>query len=105
LILEDPEPMIRLNQLGDSSVDFIVRPWAKTGDYWTVYWDVTREVKKRFDEEGISIPFPQRDIHVYQETAAPERNTTESPEPPQEGSSRDLPDVDGQGEDDGESTN
>jgi len=51
--------------LNESSVDFIVRPWVKTEDYWNVYWDVTRAVKQRFDEENISIPFPQRDIHVH----------------------------------------
>lgn len=50
-------------------VDFVVRPWAKTSDYWDVYWDVTREVKKRFDSEGISIPYPQTDIHLHQQTA------------------------------------
>ena len=66
-VLNDPEPVIRLNELGDSSVNFIVRPWAKTSDYWEVYWHVTREVKRRFDEEGISIPFPQRDVHIYRE--------------------------------------
>lgn len=65
-VLKEPEPVIRLHELGDSSVNFIVRPWAKTGEYWDVYWDVTREVKRRFDEEGISIPFPQRDVHVHQ---------------------------------------
>jgi hypothetical protein len=65
LVLKDPEPVIRMNELGESSVNFIVRPWAKTEDLWTVYWDITREVKKRFDKEGISIPFPQRDVHVY----------------------------------------
>jgi small conductance mechanosensitive channel len=65
LTLADPEPTIQLNNLGDSSVDFIVRPWTKTDDYWKVYWDVTREVKRCFDAEGISIPFPQRDVHVY----------------------------------------
>lgn len=64
LVLDDPEPIVRLHELGDSSVNFVVRPWARTEDYWTVYWDVTRAVKLRFDEEGISIPFPQRDIHV-----------------------------------------
>ena len=64
-ILEDPEPRIKLHTLGDSSVNFIVRPWTKTDDYWDVYWDLTREVKQRFDREGISIPFPQRDVHVY----------------------------------------
>jgi small conductance mechanosensitive channel len=66
-VLTDPEPVIRLNELGDSSVNFIVRPWAKTSDYWEVYWHVTREVKRRFDQEGISIPFPQRDVHIYRE--------------------------------------
>jgi len=66
-VLKDPEPVVRLHTLGDSSIDFIVRPWAKTDDYWNVYWHVTREVKRRFDEEGISIPFPQRDVHVYRE--------------------------------------
>jgi small conductance mechanosensitive channel len=65
LVLKDPEPVIRMNELGESSVNFIVRPWAKTEDLWTVYWDITREVKQRFDKEGISIPFPQRDVHVY----------------------------------------
>lgn len=45
--------------------DFVVRPWVKTGDYWNVYWDIMREVKLRFDREGISIPFPQRDVHLY----------------------------------------
>ena len=64
-ILDDPEPKIKLHTLGDSSVNFIVRPWTKTDDYWDVYWDLTREVKLRFDREGISIPFPQRDVHVY----------------------------------------
>jgi len=66
-VLKDPEPVIRLHELGDSSVNFVVRPWAKTDDYWDVYWDITREVKRRFDEDGISIPFPQRDVHVYHE--------------------------------------
>ena len=66
-VLKDPEPVIRLHELGDSSVNFVVRPWSKTEDYWDVYWDVTREVKRRFDEEGISIPFPQRDVHIYRE--------------------------------------
>ena len=65
LVLETPEPLIRLHTLGDSSVNFVVRPWVKTSDYWTVYWDVTRQVKLRFDQEGISIPFPQRDVHIH----------------------------------------
>ncbi|HIE85897.1 MAG TPA: mechanosensitive ion channel family protein, partial [Gammaproteobacteria bacterium] len=62
-VLQDPEPNIRLNELGDSAVVFIVRPWVKTEDYWPVYWDTQREVKRRLDAEGITIPFPQRDIH------------------------------------------
>lgn len=68
-VLDDPEPLVRLHNLGESSVDFVVRPWVKTEDYWDVYWDITREVKIRFDAEGISIPFPQRDVHVIEEKA------------------------------------
>jgi small conductance mechanosensitive channel len=68
-VLAEPEANIRLHTLGDSSVNFVVRPWTATADYWEVYWDITREVKMRFDREGISIPFPQRDVHVYQQNA------------------------------------
>jgi small conductance mechanosensitive channel len=63
-VLAEPVPLVKLHKLGDSSVDFIVRPWCRTQDYWDVYWDVTRQVKLRFDAEKISIPFPQRDVHV-----------------------------------------
>jgi len=66
-VLEQPEPVIQLHELADSSVNFVCRPWTRTSDYWSVYWDITREVKERFDAAGISIPFPQRDIHIYQE--------------------------------------
>jgi small conductance mechanosensitive channel len=66
-VLAEPEPMIHLHKLADSSINFVVRPWTATTDYWEVYWYVTREVKMRFDREGISIPFPQRDVHVYQQ--------------------------------------
>jgi small conductance mechanosensitive channel len=62
--LDDPEPMVKLHKLADSAVEFVVRPWVHTEDYWDVYWDLTRDVKMRFDREGISIPFPQRDLHV-----------------------------------------
>ena len=65
MVLKDPEPYVKLHTLGESSVDFVVRPWGRTEDYWNVYWDVTREVKMRFDAEGTSIPFPQRDVHLY----------------------------------------
>jgi small conductance mechanosensitive channel len=65
LILEEPAPVIRVSELADSSVNFIVRPWTQTGDYWTVYWDLQRAVKEAFDANGISIPFPQTDMHLY----------------------------------------
>ncbi len=63
-VLADPPPVVKLNELAESSVNFIVRPWVRTGDYWDVYWDLTRQVKERFDAEGVSIPFPQRDVHL-----------------------------------------
>lgn len=66
LVLKDPAPVVELNTLGESSVDFICRPWARTSDYWRVYWDVTKQIKQAFDGAGISIPFPQRDVHLYQ---------------------------------------
>jgi small conductance mechanosensitive channel len=65
LVLTDPEPVIRVAELADSSVNLICRPWVKTPDYWTVYWELTRTVKERFDAVGISIPFPQRDVHLH----------------------------------------
>jgi len=64
LVLENPEPTIRVSELGDNSVNFIVRPWAKTADYWDVYWDLTRQIKQKFDEAGLNIPYPQRDLHL-----------------------------------------
>ena len=67
-ILEDPQTNIRVHELADSSVNFICRPWAKTEDYWEVYWDLTRQVKEGFDAAGVSIPFPQRDVHLFQES-------------------------------------
>ncbi|MDH3442132.1 MAG: mechanosensitive ion channel [Gammaproteobacteria bacterium] len=64
-ILKDPEPLIAVSALADSSVNFTVRPWVKTGDYWGVMFDLTEAIKKRFDKEGISFPFPQQDVHLY----------------------------------------
>ncbi|MFG6157185.1 mechanosensitive ion channel family protein [Halomonas sp. 1390] len=64
-VLADPAPNIRMSAMGDSSVTWIVRPWVKAGDYWDVYWEMTEAIKRRFDAESISIPFPQRDVHVY----------------------------------------
>ena len=69
MVLDDPEPVVRLHELADSSVNFVCRPWCRTDDYWDVYWDVTETVKQRFDAEGVSIPFPQRDVHIYQQNA------------------------------------
>jgi len=69
-VLDDPPPVVKLHELADSSVNFIVRPWVNKDDYWDVYWDITRAVKMRFDEEGISIPFPQRDVHLYPQSPA-----------------------------------
>jgi small conductance mechanosensitive channel len=62
----EPAPLIKVHELADSSVNFIVRPWADTGDYWDVFWDVTRAVKDRFDAEGLNIPFPQQEVHMHQ---------------------------------------
>ncbi len=64
-VLKDPPPKIAVLALGDSSVDFAVRPWVKVPDYWDLWFDVTETIKKRFDAEGVSIPFPQRDVHLY----------------------------------------
>ena len=66
LVLEDPEPTIKLHELADSSVNFICRPWVKTPDYWQVHWDVTQRVKAEFDKSGISIPFPHQELHIKQ---------------------------------------
>ncbi|MBN2419505.1 MAG: mechanosensitive ion channel [Deltaproteobacteria bacterium] len=63
-ILKDPAPMIGLAELGDSSVNFTVRSWVKTSEYWDVFFDTQEKIKKRFDAEGISIPFPQQDVHI-----------------------------------------
>jgi small conductance mechanosensitive channel len=62
-ILKDPAPLVAVAELADSSVNFNVRPWCATGDYWGVYFDVHEKVKLTFDAEGISIPYPQMDIH------------------------------------------
>lgn len=64
-ILKDPAVTIAVSELADSSVNFVLRPWVNTADYWAVYFDLTERVKKRFDEVGISIPFPQRDVHIH----------------------------------------
>jgi len=64
-VLSEPEPLIAIGNLGDSSVDIKVRPWCKNADYWDLVHDTTKKVKEEFDANGISIPFPQRDVHVF----------------------------------------
>jgi small conductance mechanosensitive channel len=66
-ILKEPAPTVAVSELGDSSVNFVVRPWVNTSDFWGVKFDFTEKVKLRFDQEGISIPFPQMDVHVHKE--------------------------------------
>lgn len=66
-VIEDPAPIVAVAELGDSSVNLLVRPWVKTSDYWAAKWDITQKIKEAFDKEGISIPFPQRDVHLFQE--------------------------------------
>jgi small conductance mechanosensitive channel len=67
-VLKDPAPTIGVLELADSSVNLAVRPWVNTGDYWAVHFGLLETIKTRFDTEGISIPFPQRDLHIFQET-------------------------------------
>jgi len=69
-ILKEPAYKIAVVELADSSVNFVVRPWVNASDYWDVHFDLTETFKKRFDAEGISIPYPQRDVHVYEHKAA-----------------------------------
>ncbi|MEM1263151.1 MAG: mechanosensitive ion channel domain-containing protein [Pseudomonadota bacterium] len=65
-VLDTPAPTIAVSELADSSVNFVVRPWVKTADYWNAHFTITETIKKRFDAEGISIPFPQQDVYVHQ---------------------------------------
>jgi len=69
-ILEDPEPVVAVAELADSSVNFVVRPWVETADYWAVRFDLIEKIKLAFDAEGISIPYPQMDVHLEQPAAA-----------------------------------
>ncbi|MEK9995904.1 MAG: mechanosensitive ion channel family protein [Halieaceae bacterium] len=72
--LQTPEPVIRVKRLGDYSIDFLVRAYVKTGEFWESVWALNKAVKQRFDAEGITIPFPQRDVHmVPTDATAPER--------------------------------
>ena len=69
-VLEDPAPVVAVAELGDSSVNFVVRPWVKTEDYWEVKFELTRAIKESFDSQDVSIPFPQHDVHLFQEASA-----------------------------------
>lgn len=66
-ILKDPEPVIAVSELGDSSVNLVCRPWVKPADYWAVHFDTLEKGKLALEKSGITIPFPQRDVHIYQE--------------------------------------
>lgn len=64
-ILKEPAAVVAVSELGDSSVDFVVRPWVATGDYWPTRWAITEAIKESFDANGVSIPFPQQDVHMH----------------------------------------
>lgn len=66
-ILKDPAPKVAVSELADSSVNFVVRPWVKSADFWAVKFDLTEAIKLRFDEENIGIPFPQMDVHLHKQ--------------------------------------
>lgn len=69
-IHKEPEPLVAVSELADSSVNLVVRVWCDTSEYWNIYFDMLEKVKLAFDEEGISIPFPQQDVHLYRESEA-----------------------------------
>jgi len=81
-VLQEPAPVIALGELADSSVNFLVRPWVNSADYWKVLWDTTEAVKIRFDAEGVSIPYPQMDVHMPKlaSNGDPEESSEESSE-------------------------
>ena len=65
-VAQDPEPTVAVGELADSSVNFVVRAWVKTPDYWAVRWDLIEKIKIGFDEKGFSIPYPQSDVHMHE---------------------------------------
>jgi small conductance mechanosensitive channel len=69
-VMDDPAPTVAVFEMADSSVNLLVRPWCKAEDYWAVWFDVTQSIKEEFDRAGISIPYPQRDVHMYQAAAS-----------------------------------
>lgn len=68
LVLKEPAWTVAVSELGADSVNFVVRPWVKSGDYWGVYFGLTEEIKLTFDKEGLNFPYPQRDVHLYQQS-------------------------------------
>ncbi len=83
-VLDDPPTDVRVNELSDSSVNLLLRPWVNTSDYWDTHWDLIEIVKKRFDAEGITIPFPQRDVHTVSAAADGPSAGSEAPDAGQE---------------------
>lgn len=69
-VLEDPAPVVAVHELGDSSVNLVVRPWVKGSDYWATRWDLTKALKEEIEGAGLSIPYPQRDVHLFQQKGA-----------------------------------
>ena len=69
-VLSDPAPVIAVSELGDSSVNLVCRPWVKPSDYWDVYFETTEKAKLALEAAGLTIPFPQRDVHMYEEKKA-----------------------------------
>jgi small conductance mechanosensitive channel len=70
-VLANPEPVVAVNELGDSSVNFVVRPWCRTEEYGSLRRDLTRRLKEELEAAGCSIPYPQRDVHLYREESSP----------------------------------
>jgi small conductance mechanosensitive channel len=68
-VLKDPAPFVGVSAMAESSIDFTVRPWVKVADYWAVFFDLNEAIKKRIEAEGLTIPFPQRDVHLYKHEA------------------------------------
>lgn len=75
-VLTEPEPTVAVHELGASSVDFVVRPWVRTEDYWATRWALTRALKERLEAAGCNIPYPQRDVHLFHENAPPTAEVT-----------------------------
>ena len=67
-VLDEPESLVAISSLGDSAVSIRVRPWTETANVWPLRYDITKRIKERFDEEGLSFPFPQHDVHLFQES-------------------------------------